>query len=151
MVRLTRRYRFSASHRLHTGALGEAENRSLYGKCNNPYGHGHDYTLEVAVTGPVDPETGCAVDLEALDALVRQEVLADFDHRNLNEELPDFASCVPTSENVAAAIARRLSRRWAEAFPEGRPRLDRIGLRETPRNSVALALPRRLTKEQDES
>jgi 6-pyruvoyltetrahydropterin/6-carboxytetrahydropterin synthase len=151
MVRLTRRYRFSASHRLHSDVLGDAENRDLYGKCDNPYGHGHDYTLEISVSGPVDPQTGCAVDLEALDALVRKEVLANFDHRNLNEELPDFAACVPTSENVAAAIARRLSRRWAEAFPEDRPRLDRIGLRETARNAVALALPSPAHKEQDES
>jgi 6-pyruvoyltetrahydropterin/6-carboxytetrahydropterin synthase len=147
MVRLTRRYRFSASHRLHARGLSEAENRALYGRCNNPYGHGHDYSLEVGVSGPVDLVTGCAVDLGALDALVGAEVLAAFDHRNLNEELPEFAASVPTTENLAAAIERRLARRWADAFPDGWPRLDKIGLRETARNSVELmrnpAPPRR--------
>jgi 6-pyruvoyltetrahydropterin/6-carboxytetrahydropterin synthase len=138
MVRLTRRYRFSASHRLHARGLSEAENRALYGKCNNPHGHGHDYSLEVGVSGAVDPVTGCVVDLGALDALVSGEVLGTFDHRNLNEELPEFADSVPTTENLAAAIERRLARRWAEAFPDGWPRLERIGLRETARNSVEL-------------
>lgn len=141
MVRLTRRYRFSASHRLHADGLSDAENRKLYGKCNNPYGHGHDYWLEVGVSGPVDPVTGCAVDLSALDALVHSEVIERLDHRNLNEEAPEFAHSVPTAENLAGAIEERLGRRWAEIFPGEWPRLDRIGLRETKRNSVELARP----------
>jgi 6-pyruvoyltetrahydropterin/6-carboxytetrahydropterin synthase len=139
LIRLTRRYRFSSSHRLDAAGLTEEANRTLYGKCNNPYGHGHDYVLEVSLRGPLDPETGRAADWKALDALVRTEVLRAFDHKNLNAEVPAFAAVVPTTENLALEIRRRLLRNWAAAFPGVWPRLDRIRIEETKRNSFELS------------
>lgn len=94
-----RRYSLSASHRLHTTALSPDENRAVYGKCNNPHGHGHNYVLEVLTGGPVDPETGMVVDLAALDEAVQRRVLDRFDHANLNAD-PIFANRVPTTENL---------------------------------------------------
>ena len=138
MIRLTRRYRFCASHRLHAAGLSDAENRALYGKCNNPFGHGHDYALEVSVRGPVDAETGRAVDLTALDALVREQVLEPFDHRDLNAEIPAFAERVPTTENLALEIRSRLAGRWPQAFPGAGPALDGIRIQETKRNRFEL-------------
>ncbi|SPF33558.1 conserved hypothetical protein [Candidatus Sulfopaludibacter sp. SbA4] len=132
MFRVTRRYEFAASHRLHAAQLGEEENQRLYGKCNNPYGHGHNYVVEVSVRGPLD-ETGRAVDPQLLDGLVARQVLERFRHRNLNEDV-NFASVVPTSENLAAEICRRLKRNWSAAFPGAWPRLEKIRIAETPRN-----------------
>jgi 6-pyruvoyltetrahydropterin/6-carboxytetrahydropterin synthase len=134
MIRLTRRYRFSASHRLHARGLSEAENRELYGKCNNPYGHGHDYLLEVGVRGPVEERSGRVADVAALDRLVGGEVIRAFDHRDLNQDVPEFASLPPTTENLALEVERRLRRNWSAAFPGEWPRLDRIRIRETKRN-----------------
>jgi 6-pyruvoyltetrahydropterin/6-carboxytetrahydropterin synthase len=134
MIRVTRRYRFSASHRLHSAALSEEANRQLYGKCNNPYGHGHDYLLEVAAKGPLDASTGRVLNPATLDSLVALYVLKDLDHCNLNEDLPDFAALVPTSENLTIAIEQRLGRVWKSAFPGEWPKLDAIRLRETKRN-----------------
>lgn len=134
MIRVTRRYRFSASHRLHAAGLTEDANRELYGKCNNPHGHGHNYAVEVSVRGPVDPESGKAADIEALDALVRRAVLEPFDHRDLNTEVPEFAHTVPTTENLAVEIRRRLLSNWPEAFPK----LERIRIDETKRNRFEL-------------
>ena len=134
MIRLTRRYRFSASHRLHSPALSEPENRETYGKCNNPYGHGHDYVLEVTSVGPVDNRTGQVCNVATLDALVAQYVLGELDHRNLNEDVEGFAERVPTSENLAIDIGERLQRRWVSAFPGEWPRLASVRLRETKRN-----------------
>jgi 6-pyruvoyltetrahydropterin/6-carboxytetrahydropterin synthase len=134
---ITRRYRFSASHRLHNPALSEEVNRAVYGKCNNPLGHGHDYVLEVSVRGPVDEETGRVLDPERLDALVRGRVLAAFDHRNLNAETPEFANCPPTSENLLRLIWERLRKDWEQNFPPDR-RLVRVRLRETRRNSFEM-------------
>jgi len=137
-MKLTRRYRFAASHRLHTPRLTDEENRRIYGKCNNPYGHGHDYVLEVTVRGEVDGRTGRIVDRARLDDLVRCHVLLDFDHRNMNTQIPAFADKAPTTENVAVEIERRLCRDWADVFPEGTPRLDRIRLHETRKNIIEL-------------
>lgn len=134
MIRLTRRYRFSASHRLHARELSEAENRELYGKCNNPYGHGHDYLLEVSVCGPVEERSGRVADVAALDRLVGGEVIRAFDHHDLNQDVPEFASAVPTTENLALEVERRLRRNWSTAFQGEWPRLDRIRIRETKRN-----------------
>ena len=134
MILVTRRYRFCASHRLHAAALGEEENRSLYGKCNNPFGHGHNYEVEVSARGPLDNITGRAVDLRALDELVGRHVLEPLDHRNLNVEIPAFENTVPTSENLGIEIARRLKQNWHEAFPGPWPRLEMIRIAETPRN-----------------
>lgn len=133
MFRVTRRYQFAASHRLHAVELSEDENQRLYGKCNNPYGHGHNYELELSVRGPLDA-TGRAVDTKLLDDLVESQVLAPFGHRYLNEDVDSFARVVPTSENLAVEIARRLKRNWAGAFPGAWPRLEKIRIAETPRN-----------------
>lgn len=136
---LTRRYRFSASHRLHSASLSEPENARVYGKCNNPFGHGHDYVLEVSVRGPLDDETGRIVDLETLDGLVRSQILDEFEHKNLNTDVPAFASAVPTTENVVTEIRRRLAGEWARAFPQGAPSLDKIRIEETRRNIFELS------------
>lgn len=133
-MRATRRYRFSASHRLDAPQLSPEANRALYGKCNNPFGHGHNYELEVSVAGPVDTRTGRVADPRALDRLVRAEVLDAFEHRNLNTECEAFRTLVPTSENLAREIERRLQTAWRNAFPGGVPRLERICIAETPRN-----------------
>ncbi len=98
-----RRYTLSASHRLHSDHLGEAENRATYGKCNNPHGHGHNYVVEVIVGGPVDPQTGMVCDLVELDACVRKEILDRFDHTNLNMDIC-FQNLVPTTENFNIVI-----------------------------------------------
>jgi 6-pyruvoyltetrahydropterin/6-carboxytetrahydropterin synthase len=142
VFRVTRRYAFAASHRLHSGELSEEENRQLYGKCNNPYGHGHNYVVEVSVRGPLEGATGRAVDIAVLDELVRREVVLPFDHRNLNREVAVFAAAlpasvptlVPTSENLAIEICRRLKRNWKQVFPGEWPKLEKIRIGETPRN-----------------
>jgi len=134
LIGVTRRYRFAASHRLHTSRLSEEENRDLYGKCNNPFGHGHNYEVEITVHGPVDPRTGRAVDLTKLDRLVKAEVLDVFDHRNMNVEVPQFADIVPTTENLALELDHRLRARWHEAFGDDWPRLEKIRIAETERN-----------------
>ena len=133
MFRLTRRYAFAASHRLHSDALSEEENWSVYGKCNNPYGHGHNYQVEVSAQGPLDP-SGRVVDPRALDDLVSREVLATMEHRNLNTEVEPFQTIVPTSENLAMEICRRLKRSWSGSFTGPWPRLEKVRIVETPRN-----------------
>lgn len=135
MTRLTRRYRFSASHRLHCAQLDEAANRALYGKCNNPYGHGHNYWLEVSVAGPVDRH-GRVADRAALDRLVERSILDDFRHANLNLDVPEFSAAAPTSENVVAVVRARLGANWHGTFPEQWPVLEKIRLYETRRNIV---------------
>jgi len=131
---VTRRYRFSASHRLHAPQLSDAENRELYGKCNNPYGHGHNYVLDVSARGPLEDRSGRAVDVEALDRLVSREILDAFEHRNLNAEVEAFRHVVPTSENLGMEIWRRLRSNWTATFPAAWPRLEKIRIAETPRN-----------------
>ena len=108
MVYLTRRYRFSAGHRLHNDALNAEENRRVYGKCNNPNGHGHNYLMEVTVAGAVDPATGMVFDLAALDGIVAERVLDKFDHKNLNLDMENFRTQVPTTENLCLEIYRLL-------------------------------------------
>lgn len=125
---LTRRYRFAASHRLHRPSFSEAENQRVYGKCSNPYGHGHNYLLEVTITGAVDPATGMVANLGDLDPFVEREVVEVFDHKYLNEEVPEFSKDVPTAENICREIYRRL-----KTFPAAR--LERIRLEETSKNS----------------
>jgi len=135
-MRVTRRYRFSASHRLHTPSLTEVENSDLYGKCNNPYGHGHDYVLDVSVRGKVDEETGRVVSPGKLDSYVRAEVLAVLDHRDMNLDVPEFAPLVPTTENLAIVVNGRLREKWDQQFPEAV--LDGVRLEETKRNYFEL-------------
>jgi len=125
-LQLSRRYRFSASHRLHSAKLGEEENRRVYGKCNNPYGHGHNYVVEVAVSGPVDQATGMIANLSDLDAFVESEVIEPFDHKYLNEEIAEFSKRVPTTENICIEIFNRL-RRFRRATLE-RVRVEETGL-----------------------
>jgi 6-pyruvoyltetrahydropterin/6-carboxytetrahydropterin synthase len=131
-LHLSRRYRFSASHRLHSPQFGEEENRRVYGKCNNPYGHGHNYVVEVAVSGPVNEDTGMIANLADLDAFVESEVIEPFDHRYLNEEVAEFQENVPTTENICIEIFNRLRR-----FP--RARLERVRVEETGLNSFEYA------------
>ena len=135
MTRVTRAYRFSASHRLHSDELSEERNRELYGKCNNPYGHGHDYVLRVTVSGTVEESSGRVVSPGALDTFVHQRVLEVFDHRDMNTDVPGFQG-VPTTENLAADIERRLREDWDRIFAP--IALDRIWLQETPRNTFEL-------------
>lgn len=125
---LTRRYRFAASHRLHRPNFSESENERIYGKCSNPYGHGHNYSLEVTVSGAVDPETGMIANLGELDPFVDREVVEAFDHKYLNEEVPEFSKEVPTAENICREIYRRL-----KGFPAAH--LERVRLEETSKNS----------------
>lgn len=125
---LTRRYWFAASHRLHTPKFSERENQEIYGKCNNPFGHGHNYALEVTVSGPVAPDTGFVCDLADLDRAVREQVLDRFDHQNLNC-LPEFHEIVPTTENLCLAIYKILK----QSLPA--THLDKIRLEETSQNS----------------
>src|ERR1700722_17001093 len=103
-MHVTRRYRFAASHRLHSTAFSEDENRELYGKCSNPYGHGHDYVLEVTAIGPVNQSSGQVVHVPTLDRLVAEQVLKDFDHRYLNVDVKEFKTTVATSENIIRVI-----------------------------------------------
>jgi 6-pyruvoyltetrahydropterin/6-carboxytetrahydropterin synthase len=133
-VHLGRRYRFAASHRLHSSALSEAENRELYGKCNNPHGHGHNYEIELLIAGEVDAVTGRMIDLDALDRLADEQIIAPFRWRNLNEEVPAFADAVPTTENLAVEVDRRLRAVWESRFGASGPRLERVSILETERN-----------------
>jgi 6-pyruvoyltetrahydropterin/6-carboxytetrahydropterin synthase len=122
-----RRYMISASHRLHTEALSAEENRATYGKCNNPYGHGHNYVIEVMVGGAVDAETGMVVNMAALDEVVRSRVVDRFDHANLNLD-PMFVNRVPTTENLSRAVFGLLK----DALPAGK--LERVRVEETENN-----------------
>ncbi|HEY6263656.1 MAG TPA: 6-carboxytetrahydropterin synthase [Candidatus Acidoferrum sp.] len=131
-LELGRRYCFSASHRLHTAHLTEEENCRVFGKCNNPYGHGHNYVVEVSVSGKVDSATGMILNLADLDAFVQQQVLEDFDHKSLNEDVPAFRDKVPTTENVCIEIFQRLKK-----FPLAN--LERVRVEETGKNSFEYA------------
>jgi 6-pyruvoyltetrahydropterin/6-carboxytetrahydropterin synthase len=131
-IELGRRYRFSASHRLHSAHLSEEENCRVFGKCNNPYGHGHNYVLEVSLSGAVDPATGMIANLADLDAFVERQVLEDFDHKSLNEDVPAFHDKVPTTESLCIEIFERL-----KSFPGAK--LERIRVQETGNNSFEYA------------
>ena len=120
-VHLTRKAEFSASHVYHNPDFTPEENQRIFGKCNNPHGHGHNYTLEVTVKGPVDERSGFVMDLKQLKDIMNREVIDAFDHRHLNYEVPEFKEQVPTTENVAIAIWRRL-----EGKLDGGARLYRV-------------------------
>ena len=119
---------FSASHRLHSDQMSEEENREVYGKCNNPYGHGHNYSVEVTVSGQVDPQTGMVCNLVDLDGFVRQHVFERYDHQNLNL-LPEFEKEVPTTENLCIAIYDIVKRGFHPAH------LEKVRIEETMMNS----------------
>jgi 6-pyruvoyltetrahydropterin/6-carboxytetrahydropterin synthase len=108
MVYLTRKAEFSASHYYHNPEFTPEENRRIFGKCNNPHGHGHNYTLEVTVKGKVDERSGFVVDLKQLKDIMNREVIDAMDHRFLNEEVAEFKNSIPTTENLAISIWRRL-------------------------------------------
>jgi 6-pyruvoyltetrahydropterin/6-carboxytetrahydropterin synthase len=131
-IELGRRYHFAASHRLHSRHLTEEENCRVFGKCNNPYGHGHNYVLEVSLSGEVDPATGMIANLGDLDTFVERQVLEDFDHKSLNEDVPAFREKVPTTENLCIEIFQRL-----KTFPNAK--LERIRVQETGNNSFEYA------------
>ncbi|MBI4442400.1 MAG: 6-carboxytetrahydropterin synthase [Acidobacteria bacterium] len=124
---------FSASHRLHNPELSEGENHEIYGKCNNPGGHGHNYFLEVTVSGPVDPRTGMVVNLADLDGCVKRLVVEPFDESSLNQ-LPNFQHLVPTTENLCLDIYRVLQENWAQIPSAIGARLEKVRLEETSSN-----------------
>jgi 6-pyruvoyltetrahydropterin/6-carboxytetrahydropterin synthase len=138
LVTVTRRYRFSASHRLHTPWLDEARNFEVYGKCNNPYGHGHNYLLEVAIAGAPDELTGRLFPLGELDRFVERVILKVLNFRDLNTQVEEFATpaptLVPTTENLAAVVAARLAEEWPATFPAATARLEMVRIHETERN-----------------
>jgi 6-pyruvoyltetrahydropterin/6-carboxytetrahydropterin synthase len=125
MIYLTRKAEFSASHYYHNPLFSSEQNARLFGKCNNPNGHGHNYLLEVTVKGDVDPGTGMVLDLKQLKEVLNREVIEVLDHRFLNHEVAAFASRIPTTENIAVEIWRMLEGK----LPTGR--LHRIRLYET--------------------
>jgi 6-pyruvoyltetrahydropterin/6-carboxytetrahydropterin synthase len=131
-VSLTRSYEFAASHRLHSRHLSDEENQAIFGKCNNPNGHGHNYVVEVTVAGEPDERTGMLYALETLDKIVDEEVLKPFDHNHLNLDVPAFDGLNPTSEVVTLVIWDKLAKRIGA---EGGSRLAKVVVRETARNS----------------
>jgi len=137
MVYLTRRYRFSAGHRLHNDAFSPEENRRVYGKCNNPSGHGHNYLLEVTVKGPIDRATGMVIDLATLDATVADRVLEKFDHKNLNVDVENFRNQVPTTENLCREIYSLLRISLENLATAPGLEIAAIRLEETSLNSFA--------------
>lgn len=126
MVYLTRKAEFSASHYYHSDAFSAEENQRIFGKCNNPNGHGHNYTLEVTVKGEVDRRSGFVVDLKDLKEVMNREVIDALDHRFLNKEVPEFKTAIPTTENVAIAIWQRLEGKLKVS------QLHRVRVYETP-------------------
>jgi 6-pyruvoyltetrahydropterin/6-carboxytetrahydropterin synthase len=126
MIRVTRKVEFSAAHYYHNPSLSPEENRRVFGKCNNPHGHGHNYVLEVTVAGEPDPATGMVLDLKELKDILEREVVDRMDHRHLNHEVPELAGQIPTCENIAAVI-------WHLLLPKiTRGKLDRVRLYESP-------------------
>ncbi len=126
MILVTRRAEFSASHYFRNPEFSEEENRRIFGKCANPHGHGHNYTLEVTVAGEIDPATGMVMDLKDLKKVLESEVLEAMDHKFLNKEVAVFSTLIPTTENMAVEIWRRLAPKLRHG------RLHRIRLYETP-------------------
>ncbi len=138
VAHFSRRYRLSASHRLHVPGLSEEANRETYGKCNNPYGHGHNYFVEITVAGPVDPQTGFVVDLPKLDALAKRDLLDRFDHTHLNADPAFSGSFVPSTENLTMELERSFRMAVPLLDPAGRLRLVSIRVEETRNNAFDL-------------
>jgi 6-pyruvoyltetrahydropterin/6-carboxytetrahydropterin synthase len=126
MVYLTRKAEFSAAHYYHNPQWSPEENQRVFGKCANLNGHGHNYTLEVTVKGEPETKSGFVIDLKELKAIMQREVIEVMDHRMLNKEVPEFATAVPTTENLAIAIWNRLEGKLKVA------KLHRIRVYETP-------------------
>ena len=132
MVYLTRKIEFAASHVYHNPTLSPSENKRIFGKCNNPHGHGHNYTVEVRFSGPIDRATGMVSNLADLDSFVNEHVIEPFDHRSLNEEVPAFQNAVPTTEILCIEIFQRL-----KSFPHAK--LEAVRVQETTNNSFEYA------------
>jgi 6-pyruvoyltetrahydropterin/6-carboxytetrahydropterin synthase len=129
---LTRSYDFSASHRLHSRQLSDQENLEIFGKCNNPNGHGHNYGIEVTIEGVPDSRTGMIFPIDDLDRIVEEEILTPFDHKHLNLDTPEFAEVNPTSEMLTVVIWQKLANRLSTT---DQPRLTSVVVNETARNS----------------
>lgn len=129
-VTICRTEHFNAAHRLHNPAWDATQNQRVFGKCNNPNYHGHNYNLTVRLTGPVDPETGYVYDMKRLSDLIKREVLDRYDHRNLNLDTEEFRTLNPTAENIAVVIWQRLRPLLEEGLALS------VTLFETDRNSV---------------
>lgn len=125
-VEVTRKVRFCAAHRYHRKEWSEEKNREVFGACNNPHGHGHNYELEATVSGPVDPQTGMVINLRRVDEILEEQVVSRFDHRHINEEVEGFEDTVPTSENLVLHIWKLIEPEFSR---EG-IRLSRVRLRE---------------------
>ncbi len=134
MLTLTRAYDFSASHRLHSNQLSDADNADIFGKCNWPNGHGHNYEVEVTLSGNIDPDTGRLLPIDVLDQVVDEEVLKPYDHKHLNYDAPEFRDLNPTSENLTRVIWEKLHARLADDPRFGTARLHKVVVRETGRN-----------------
>jgi 6-pyruvoyltetrahydropterin/6-carboxytetrahydropterin synthase len=133
IAEISRKYSFAAAHRLHSPRLSDEENRAVYGKCNNPFGHGHDYEVEVRVRGCVNPRTGQVVAVDALDRIAETTFLRPLRFRDLNE-IEAFRNTVPTTENLASEIFERLRTAWDQIFGADGPRLESVRIAETDRN-----------------
>ena len=142
MMTITRRYHFSASHRLHSHSLSPSENASLYGKCNNPFGHGHNYVLAVTVSGNSDSKSGLLLPRGHLDRLVQDKILQVFAHRNLNIDVPQFERSVPTTENLALVVAEILQENWIGYLGDFPVQLYSVHIQETDRNGFTVLLDR---------
>jgi|TARA_Y100000389_G_C17341642_1_gene453655 6-pyruvoyltetrahydropterin/6-carboxytetrahydropterin synthase len=129
-VTVARHAHFNAAHRLHNVGWDAERNQKIFGKCNNPYFHGHNYELIVKVTGEVDPQTGYVVDMKVLKDLIKEEVENRFDHKNLNEEVSEFSDLNPTAENIALVIFDKLKSKLESSLAL------KVVLYETPRNFV---------------
>ena len=127
-VFITRKVRFCAAHRYHNPDWSDERNKEVFGPCNRPFGHGHNYELEVTIAGDVDSATGMVMNLRDIDSVLREEVVSRMDHRHLNEELPEWKDQVPTTENISLELWRRLS----PIFAERGARLFRVRLYESP-------------------
>ena len=132
MVLMSRRAEFSASHYYNNPDWSPEENARVFGKCANLNGHGHNYVVEVTVTGEVDPRTGFVMDLKELKDIIATEVIDPFDHRHLNKEVAEFKTLVPTTENIAAVVWKRMAPRFEAPRFNGTARLYRVRIYETP-------------------
>ena len=132
-VTISRKAHFNAAHRLFRKHWSDAQNSSVFGKCSNPHYHGHNYELIAHITGEIDPETGYVMDMKVLKDLIKEKIEDEFDHKNLNEEVPEFLDLIPTAENMAVVIYQKL-------IPHLNDKHDlSVTLYETPRNYVTFS------------
>ena len=132
-VTVSRKAHFNAAHRLYRKDWSDAQNISIFGKCSNPHYHGHNYELIAHITGEIDPETGYVMDMKVLKDLIKEKIEDAFDHKNLNEEVPEFIDLIPTAENMAVVIYQKLISHLNEKHDLS------ITLYETPRNYVTFS------------